>query len=53
MNEVAESGVAAHWSYRDGERVKNPFVVDPFKWLRGLSDGFIKSENGISAGRST
>ena len=45
MNEVAESGVAAHWSYRDGERVKNPFVVDPFKWLRGLSDGFIKSEN--------
>ena len=45
MDEVAESGVAAHWSYRDGERVKNPFVVDPFKWLRGLSDGFIKSEN--------
>ena len=36
MNEVAESGVAAHWSYRDGERVKNPFVVDPFKWLRGV-----------------
>ena len=35
MDEVAESGVAAHWSYRDGERVKNPFVVDPFKWLRG------------------
>ena len=45
MNEVAESGVAAHWSYRDGERVKNPFVVDPFKWLRGLSDGFINSDN--------
>tara|TARA_A100001015_G_scaffold261129_1_gene306406 strand:+ start:3919 stop:6078 length:2160 start_codon:yes stop_codon:yes gene_type:complete len=45
MDEVAESGIAAHWSYRDGERVKNPFVVDPFKWLRGLSDGFIKSEN--------
>ena len=28
--------------------VKNPFVVDPFKWLRGLSDGFIKSENQVS-----
>ena len=45
MDEVAESGIAAHWSYRDGEREKNPFVVGPFKWLRGLSDGFIKSEN--------
>ena len=45
MHEVAESGVAAHWSYKDGERVKNPFVVDPFKWLRGLSEGFIQSEN--------
>ena len=45
MHEVAESGVAAHWSYRDGQRVENPFVVDPFKWLRRLSDGFIQSEN--------
>ncbi|MAI97264.1 MAG: bifunctional (p)ppGpp synthetase/guanosine-3',5'-bis(diphosphate) 3'-pyrophosphohydrolase [Rhodobacteraceae bacterium] len=45
MHEVAESGVAAHWSYRNGERVENPFVVDPFKWLRRLSDGFIQSEN--------
>ena len=45
MHEVAESGVAAHWSYRDGHRVENPFVVDPFKWLRKLSDGFIQSEN--------
>ena len=45
MHEVAESGVAAHWSYRDGKRVENPFVVDPFKWLRSLNDGFIHSEN--------
>ncbi|MED5532117.1 MAG: RelA/SpoT AH/RIS domain-containing protein, partial [Pseudomonadota bacterium] len=45
MHEVAESGVAAHWSYRNGERVENPFVVDPFKWLRSLNDGFIHSEN--------
>lgn len=36
MHEVAETGVAAHWAYKDGERVQNPFAVDPFKWLRDL-----------------
>ena len=36
MHEVAESGVAAHWAYKDGEPVANPFAVDPFKWLRDL-----------------
>ncbi|MCO4823774.1 MAG: bifunctional (p)ppGpp synthetase/guanosine-3',5'-bis(diphosphate) 3'-pyrophosphohydrolase [Amylibacter sp.] len=38
MHDVAEAGVAAHWSYRDGERVENPFAVDPFKWLAELTE---------------
>ncbi len=45
MNEVAESGIAAHWSYRDGQRVENRFTVDPFSWLRGLAERFEASEN--------
>ncbi|MEM9350672.1 MAG: bifunctional (p)ppGpp synthetase/guanosine-3',5'-bis(diphosphate) 3'-pyrophosphohydrolase [Pseudomonadota bacterium] len=40
MHEVAESGVAATWSYRDGERVENPFAVDPAKWMERLSEHF-------------
>ncbi|MFD2172813.1 RelA/SpoT family protein [Rhodobacter lacus] len=40
MHEVAEAGVAAHWSYRDGERAVNPFAVDPAKWLKSLTERF-------------
>ncbi|WP_298298054.1 bifunctional (p)ppGpp synthetase/guanosine-3',5'-bis(diphosphate) 3'-pyrophosphohydrolase [uncultured Litoreibacter sp.] len=40
MHEVAESGVAAHWSYRDGERAMNPFAVDPTKWVNQLTERF-------------
>ena len=36
MHDVAESGVAAHWSYRDGVRSENPFTVDPFQWINSL-----------------
>jgi len=36
MHDVAETGVAAHWAYKDGHRVENPFAVDPFEWLREL-----------------
>ena len=38
MHEVAEAGVAAHWSYRDGERVRNPFAVDPGAWVRQMAE---------------
>lgn len=44
MHDVAESGVAAHWSYKDGHRVKDPFK-DPFKdnllpWLDSITEQF-------------
>jgi GTP diphosphokinase / guanosine-3',5'-bis(diphosphate) 3'-diphosphatase len=45
MHDVAESGVAAHWSYRDGVRVQNPFAVDPAKWLEGLTERFETAED--------
>ncbi|WP_431298370.1 RelA/SpoT family protein [Tabrizicola sp. BL-A-41-H6] len=38
MHEVAEAGVAAHWSYREGVRAKNPFAVDPAKWIAALTE---------------
>ncbi|MEO0761709.1 MAG: bifunctional (p)ppGpp synthetase/guanosine-3',5'-bis(diphosphate) 3'-pyrophosphohydrolase, partial [Pseudomonadota bacterium] len=36
MHMVAESGVAAHWSYRDGHRVETRFAVEPQAWLQNL-----------------
>ncbi len=45
MHEVAESGVAAHWSYRDGVRAANPFAVDPAKWLESLTERFENAED--------
>ncbi|MGB5556963.1 MAG: bifunctional (p)ppGpp synthetase/guanosine-3',5'-bis(diphosphate) 3'-pyrophosphohydrolase [Paracoccaceae bacterium] len=45
MNEVAEAGVAAHWSYRDGIRVQNPFAVDPAKWIASLTERFENAED--------
>ena len=38
MHEVAEAGVAAHWSYREGVRAKIPFAVDPAKWISTLTE---------------
>ncbi|MBF9034869.1 RelA/SpoT family protein [Rhodobacterales bacterium HKCCE2091] len=45
MHEVAESGVAAHWSYRDGVRAENPFAVDPAKWLAMMTERFELAED--------
>jgi GTP pyrophosphokinase/guanosine-3',5'-bis(diphosphate) 3'-pyrophosphohydrolase len=45
MHEVAEAGVAAHWSYRDGERTQNPFAVDPAKWIATLTERFDAGED--------
>ena len=44
MHDVAETGVAAHWAYKEGVRSPNPFVVDPFTWLRQLTDEFRNAE---------
>ena len=38
MHEVAETGVAAHWSYKNGERVENRFAVDPVQWINQLTE---------------
>ncbi len=45
MHDVAETGVAAHWSYRDGVRSENPFAVDPVKWISSLSEQFDATED--------
>lgn len=45
MHEVAEAGVAAHWSYKDGARGENPFAVDPVSWLASLTERFEQSDD--------
>ena len=45
MHEVAETGVAAHWSYRDGERVENRFAVDPARWIARMSETLNESDD--------
>ncbi|MGB3148161.1 MAG: bifunctional (p)ppGpp synthetase/guanosine-3',5'-bis(diphosphate) 3'-pyrophosphohydrolase [Paracoccaceae bacterium] len=45
MHEVAESGVAAHWSYRDGVRAQNPFAVDPARWITTLTERFDNADD--------
>jgi len=45
MHEVAETGVAAHWSYRDGVPAENRFAVDPKHWLSSLTERFDAAED--------
>ena len=45
MHDVAETGVAAHWSYRDGVRSKNPFAVDPARWVASLTEQFDEEDD--------
>ena len=45
MHDVAETGVAAHWSYRDGVRSRNPFAVDPAIWISQLTEQFDAEED--------
>ncbi len=45
MHDVAEAGVAAHWAYKDGERVANPFAVDPAKWVSTLTERLDSAED--------
>ncbi|MEM7506252.1 MAG: bifunctional (p)ppGpp synthetase/guanosine-3',5'-bis(diphosphate) 3'-pyrophosphohydrolase [Pseudomonadota bacterium] len=44
MHAVAETGVAAHWAFKEGARVENPFAVDPFQWLRDLVERLEKGD---------
>ncbi|SLN21587.1 GTP pyrophosphokinase rsh [Roseivivax jejudonensis] len=45
MHDVAETGVAAHWAYRDGERAENPFAVDPARWIASLTEQFDQEDD--------
>ncbi|WP_103332776.1 RelA/SpoT family protein [Pseudotabrizicola formosa] len=45
MHEVAEAGVAAHWSYREGVRAHNPFAIDPGKWIASMTERFDEGDH--------
>ena len=38
MHDVAETGVAAHWAFKDGVRVENPFTLDPASWISTMNE---------------
>ena len=45
MNELAESGIAAHWSYKEGKKVEGD-LNDKFVWLQNI----IENQQDISSG---
>ncbi len=45
MHDVAETGVAAHWSYKDGVPAANPFAVDPTKWFESLTERLVTADS--------
>jgi RelA/SpoT family (p)ppGpp synthetase len=45
MHDVAETGVAAHWAYKDGAPTENPFAVDPADWIATLAEHFEAADN--------
>ena len=45
MHEVAEAGVAAHWSYRDGVPIENEYATDPVRWVKELIEGLRDTED--------
>ena len=45
MHDAAEAGVAAHWSYRNGERAENPFSIDPSRWISDVVDNLNSTED--------
>ncbi len=45
MHDVAESGVAAHWSYKDGVKEENPFAVDPAEWIKSMTDRIVDGDD--------
>ena len=45
MHVVAESGIAAHWAYKDGKLVDNPYKVDPTGWLTQLKEGLLAHDD--------
>lgn len=47
MHEVAESGLASHWSYKDGVRRSQGPSDDPFRWLRELIEQSVEAEELI------